>query len=457
MNLKTITARTMAEALKQVQIELGSSAVILHTRTYQRGGILGIGAKTYVEVTAADGQAVGRQKRQAAQRAASNASRLAASPRRQPAQGQALAGDLIKRTYAAARAEFQASPAASTTGLPAGRAAQAEHVTATSYAARSSPQVRTAVAPLPSNANHEQLAEEMRAVKRMVAQVMRQQHGGRASAVGRGQDADALIDHYMALIKQEVAEELADEIIEKVRNTASPDQLKDTATCRKLLLAALAEYLPADEAPILPERASDGRPRTIALVGPTGVGKTTTIAKLAATFKIKQGKHVGLITLDTYRIAAVEQLRTYAGIIGLPLQVATTPDELKRAIQRCAGCDVILIDTAGRSQRDNDRLDELAKLMEAANPHEIHLVLSSTCTQPVLLETIERFAKIRTDRIIFTKLDEAVTCGVLVNVARKVNKKLSYITTGQEVPHQIEPGQSSRLAAMVLGEGGAKV
>lgn len=443
----------MAEALKQVQRELGSSAVILHTRSYQRGGILGIGAKTYVEVTAADGQAVGRHKRQAAQRAASSArsNPSRAAPRsatiNRPAprsQSPQLAGDLIKRTYAAARAEFESSLPSAAPRCPrpapdaAPRPAQPALVTA---------------AP---TTNADQLAEEMRAVKRMVAQVMRQQHRSHSSPAGKGQDADTLIDHYMTLIKQEVAEELADEIIEKVRRSATPQQLENADTCRKILLASLAEYLPADEAPILPERASDGRPRTIALVGPTGVGKTTTIAKLAATFKIKQGKHVGLITLDTYRIAAVEQLRTYAGIIGLPLQVASTVDELNRAIQRCAGCDVILIDTAGRSQRDDHRLDELAKLMDAANPHEIHLVLSSTCTQPVLLDTIERFAKIRTDRIIFTKLDEAVTCGVLVNVARKVNKKLSYITTGQEVPHQIEPGQSRRLAAMVLGEGGEK-
>ena len=189
------------------------------------------------------------------------------------------------------------------------------------------------------------------------------------------------------------------------------------------------------------------------MVGPTGVGKTTTIAKLAATFKLKQKKNVGLITLDTYRIAAVDQLRTYANIIGIPLHVVTGSDELRNALRKCAGCDVILIDTAGRSQRDDPRLKELRSLIDIADPHEVHLVLSSTCAQPVLMEIVDRFSDVRADRIIFTKLDEAVSFGVLLNVARTVNKRLSYVTTGQEVPHQIEPSSPTRLASLVLGDG----
>ncbi|MFW6033221.1 MAG: flagellar GTP-binding protein, partial [Phycisphaeraceae bacterium] len=113
----------------------------------------------------------------------------------------------------------------------------------------------------------------------------------------------------------------------------------------------------------------------------------------------------------------------------------------------------VLIDTAGRSQRDDPHLEELASFIDAADPHEVHLVLSSTCTQRVLLDTIERFSTIRTDRIIFTKLDEAVTFGVIINVMRTVRKRLSYVTTGQEVPHQIEPGRPERLAELVLGGG----
>jgi flagellar biosynthesis protein FlhF len=183
------------------------------------------------------------------------------------------------------------------------------------------------------------------------------------------------------------------------------------------------------------------------------VGKTTTLAKLAATFKLRDKKKVALVTIDTYRIAAVDQLRTYANIIKVPLHVVLSPEELSDALAQCRGYDVVLIDTAGRSQRDCDRLDDLRQFIAMADPHEVHLVLSSTASQQVLEQAVDRFTKVRIDRIIFTKLDEAVSFGVLLNVVRRVNKQLSYVTTGQEVPHQIEPGRSERLADLILGQG----
>ncbi len=429
----------MAEALAKVRGDLGSDAVILHTRSFTRGGLLGFGARSFVEITAGAGKDVGRQRRQQQER--ERARKLAAmgrslTPRDADARpmgdrfvstaaAEPLAGDLIRRTYAAAKAELARTPDTATA---------------------------TATATLAPPAS-DQLANEMQAIKRMVAEMMRQQRRRESSAPVGPSTGDKLVDQYLGLLQQEVADELANEVIDRVRQDLSTEDLDDDDACRCAVRDAVADLLPAAGATGDVQPTSDGRPRTIALVGPTGVGKTTTIAKLAATFKLKQGKRVGLITLDTYRIAAVDQLRTYAGIIGLPLHVALSTSELQRAIECCGDCDVILIDTAGRSQRDDARLQELAGFIEAAQPHEVHLVLSSTCSQSVLMEAVDRFAKIRTDSIIFTKLDEAVSFGVLLNVLRKVNKKLSYITTGQEVPHQIEAGNPSRIAALLVGEG----
>jgi flagellar biosynthesis protein FlhF len=295
----------------------------------------------------------------------------------------------------------------------------------------------------------------MHAVKRLVEQMLRQQRQRQGPAAFQGGDMpDKLFDQYLNLLKQEVTEELAEEVVQQVRATLRPEQIEQESVVRHAVLDAVARLIPTDDTAGKLVRSPDGRPRIIALIGPTGVGKTTTVAKLAANFKLKQRQSVGLITLDTYRIAAVDQLRTYAGIIGVPLHVAASPAELTDALRRCAaaGCDVVLMDTAGRSQRDDPRLEQLAGYVRTANPHEVHLVLSSTCTQAVLLEAVERFAKVRTDRIIFTKLDEAVSFGVLLNVVRKVNKRLSFVTTGQEVPHHIEPGRPDRLAALMLGE-----
>ena len=479
MNLKTYTAGSLAEALALVRSDLGSDAVILHTRNYKRGGILGIGAKNVVEITAGSGQAVGRYRRQANERArakrlasmglsspsAQQADERARLPRHRPMQAMPasppppppepeLAGDLIRRTYAAAKAELEQSQRATETAV-AESAVAATAATAVQPTPAASPAVT--VAP-PLSVDTQQFSEELQAVKRMVAQLMRQNKNGTPQSIssnGHGLP-DKLMDQYLTLLQQEVAEELADEVVQQVQGSLDPRQVDDDQACRRAMADAVTELFPTDRTAGALRPTSDGRPRVIALVGPTGVGKTTTIAKLAATFKLKQNKKVALITLDTYRIAAVDQLRTYAGIIGVPLHVALSPDELKQAIARCSDCDGILIDTAGRSQRDGDRLDQLAQFIDAAQPHDVHLVLSSTCSQSVLMEAVERFAKVRTDSIIFTKLDEAVSFGVLLNVLRKVNKRLSYITTGQEVPHQIEPGNSGRLAALVLGEGAVR-
>ena len=189
----------------------------------------------------------------------------------------------------------------------------------------------------------------------------------------------------------------------------------------------------------------------MALVGPTGVGKTTTVAKLAANFKLNQGLRAGLVTVDTYRIAAVEQLRTYAEIIDLPLAVANTPGEMRRAIDQLGDVDLVLIDTAGRSPRDEVKIRELADFLHAAQPDEIHLVLSAVAGERSLRSAVERFAVARADRLILTKLDEADALGVILGVLGQANRPVSYITTGQGVPDDIEPAERGRLARLILG------
>jgi flagellar biosynthesis protein FlhF len=194
-------------------------------------------------------------------------------------------------------------------------------------------------------------------------------------------------------------------------------------------------------------------PHVVALIGPTGVGKTTTIAKLAANLKLREKHRVGLITLDTYRIAAVDQLKRYADIIGSPLRVVANAEDLTEAMLSMQDCDFILIDTAGRSPNDTMKLNELKSLLAVAEPDEVHLVLSTTNSEECIQLAVSRFGDVRVDKIIFTKLDEAAHVGVVLNVVRKVNKSLSYVTTGQDVPDDIEVGRGRRLAQLILGSG----
>jgi flagellar biosynthesis protein FlhF len=190
-----------------------------------------------------------------------------------------------------------------------------------------------------------------------------------------------------------------------------------------------------------PIRVTAGQQRLVALVGPTGVGKTTTIAKLAANYHLREKRRVGLITVDTYRIAAVEQLRTYADIIDLPMEVVATPRDMRQAVARMAG----------RSPRDEVKIQELRSLLGEAQPDEVHLVLSSVASAESLTKTAERFAAVGTTAMLITKLDEAPALGNLLPLARASHLPLSYVTNGQNVPDDIEAADAQRLARLVLG------
>jgi flagellar biosynthesis protein FlhF len=191
--------------------------------------------------------------------------------------------------------------------------------------------------------------------------------------------------------------------------------------------------------------------RIVALVGPTGVGKTTTIAKLAANYRLRENKRIGLITVDTYRIAAVEQLRTYADIIDLPMEVVSTPQEMREAIDRMRDLDLVLMDTAGRSPRDEVRIRELKALLAEAKPDEVHLVLSAVGSATSMAVTAQRFATVGTSALVVTKLDEAMGLGSLLSVTRSCQLPISYLTNGQNVPDDIRVAKKKELAQLILG------
>jgi flagellar biosynthesis protein FlhF len=446
----------MGDALAQVKKDLGKDAVILHTRSFKLGGWLGFGGKPVVEITASDTVNIPQRITPRADRPAPQTRDGASRPApvhtpsvdNLPHPPEPAAAPSALRAYAAAAGA--ASPIIHQARRPAPRPepAPAELL-----------QPRLPIAAPPRAPDPTPLDEELAIIKRMVGQVLQTTRHAALRAGTGGSPGDALAcatmpgplaEHYLKLLESEVAAELADEVIGQVRDELTPAELTDSTIVHQTVLRHLAAIIPGDGDVPRPGRPADGRPLIIALVGPTGVGKTTTVAKLAASYKLRHGKRVGLITTDTYRIAAVDQLRTYAEIIGLPLKVAMSPADIPGICESLNDCDVILIDTAGRSQRDAGRLEELRHFIEAARPHQTHLVLSSAASQSVLVEAAQRFAHVSPDRIIFTKVDEAVNFGVLVTVAHKVALKLSYITTGQEVPDHIEVGRPERIARLLL-------
>ncbi len=193
-----------------------------------------------------------------------------------------------------------------------------------------------------------------------------------------------------------------------------------------------------------------GRPKVVALVGPTGVGKTTTLAKLAAHFQLVEKKRVGLVTLDCYRIGAVEQLRRYAEILGLPLRTVTQPGNTAEAIEGFSDCDVILVDTAGRSQRDQERLVEVRDLLGEIGEVEVHLCLSLATAPEALFAATESFRLVGYDRIIFTKRDESYRKGYLWDLFGISQAPVSYVTCGQEVPEDFQAATRDGICEMII-------
>jgi flagellar biosynthesis protein FlhF len=250
------------------------------------------------------------------------------------------------------------------------------------------------------------------------------------------------------LLRQEVSEQVADELIRELALHMTGKELSSGQAVRARLAEMIAGRVMSIDHSQGPAR--NGRPQVMAFIGPTGVGKTTTIAKLAATFKIRENRKVGMITIDTFRIAAVDQLKTYAEIIEVPLHVVLTVGELRQAIEAMRDRDVLLIDTAGRSQNDHVRLNQLASFIRATDAQEVNLVVSATASRSAMLSALQKFQPMGVNRLVVTKLDEATALGTVLNVASVSKMPINYVTTGQDVPDDIAPADPKRLARCIL-------
>lgn len=424
MNLQTFSAPTMAEALTQVKRVLGHDAVILHTRTVRRRQWLRM--REMVEVTAGPASVHDRSPR----RRVTAQEEQRPVPSRIQAAGRVAsgAGSAAAAAYGRSAVNQAVAPAAATAGV----------VGAGAKSMIQSPEMAQIMVKL--------VTEEMTGLradfKSLVEQIKR------APSINGPTVPSELQAHFDRLVDAGVSQELAEDLIKSVRLQMTSSHLANDAFVREKIAEQVDRLLPV-AGPI--HRTKAVGPHIVALIGPTGVGKTTTIAKLAANLQLQQGRRVGLITLDTFRIAAVDQLRRYADIIGSPLKVVSTAEEIKVAIEEMKSMDYILIDTAGRSPTDSMKLSELRGLIDAANPDEVHLVLSTTSDSRCLQLAVNSFMKVRCDRILFTKIDETASAGVILNVAQKVGKPLSYLTTGQDVPYDIEVAKGREIAKLVLG------
>jgi flagellar biosynthesis protein FlhF len=385
----------MNEAVTRIRYELGKDAVIISQRRVRKGGFLGFFSKKVLEVTAAiDNNKASAKNDNTSQNVEESI--------------QAIKKIMDKKLKLDKKDEVENNTELS---IHSGR--RNEVIFDENYKSL-------------LDKTNEDLVNEVKEMKNMLGEMMK----GSTSAIGKNK---------MQLYLEKI--DIENRVIEIMINEMKrmPDSINEKEKIRKIM-ENIITVKPMEESNI------------IVLVGPTGVGKTTTIAKLAGKMALLENKKVGLITIDTYRIGAVEQLKTYADIMNIPFKVVLTIKEMGSAVESMKNCDVILIDTTGRSSKNAMQISELRAFIEKVNTDNINLVISCTTKNRDINVILNGYKPLNYKNIIITKLDETSTYGSIINICEGAKKPISFVTTGQNVPDDIKTMTSKEITNLILGE-----
>ena len=474
MVIRRYTCNNMQEALLKVKMDLGSDAVIMNSRKVRRKGLIGLFAKPMIEVVAAiddDYIRPSRTQARAAPPSGANAGRYyenappaypAGGVPQAPANGQApyqaqeyQRGAHTQQTSAPPQPQQVPQPNQFQAGKEPQQPLQPPQEADSTQASAGSSSDAMDLADHPKLVELETKVKNMEAMLEKIYQSVRGKDAPARpeSANGKPETSasparDDLSSIRKALTDMELDSRLVDRIVDKVRERGGSAQKPEEA----LSLAARVMTVLLGEPDTIKLR-SDGRPQVVIFIGPTGVGKTTTLAKIAADFTLNRQKKVGLITADTYRIAAVEQLKTYSEIMNIHKLVVYSPYEVQDAIRELSDKDLILIDTAGRSHRNKSHFDELKALAKSAEADEAYLVVSANTSKHAMKEILEYYSFIKDYKLLFTKLDEAPVPGAIINARYLTGRPLSYTTAGQSVPDDLDVANPRAIVASLLGSG----
>ncbi len=450
MRVKKFQAKSMPEAMSMVKTELGEEAIILHSRE-KHPGIMGLFLGRGVEVTAAVDLKEAATKQQPKQHAPAPQQQkevddlppiLSAKPLRQKSSGSKFDFkvdddtnvdeapnpllELTKKFQSGNPKEPKKDSFDMKTGLP---------------------EMPFSKPPVPED--HPRIERRLFQLESQLTKLTGMLESLSPSFAGGGAPCvpPKTREIYNHLLDQDVDESLALNIATKIAETT--DENDDTWT---VLKTHLLDKIPTAQRIELDGNAKS--PKIVMLVGPTGVGKTTTLAKISAQYRYaldnKFKPKIVFITADLYRLAAVEQLQKYTEILGVDLEVTYSPEEVTQALKKHKDAHLILFDTAGTAQRNMPQISTLCGIVDAAQPAEVHLVLSATTKYSDAVDIIDHFKDMKPTRIIFSKVDESTTFGTILNICVKYHIPLSYLTTGQNVPEDIEGARPERIAKLLL-------
>lgn len=456
MRVKRYIVDTMPDAMSKIRTDLGKDAVILSTKDIKVGGFMGMFGKKKIEVIAAtEGEEekaakpdpkparspVAPMARQALpdvyRRSSEMLGASSAGPKAAPPPSPPLPTDseeILQAAGSQERVEVQSLEEIAATRFN-------EAIRQASLEQRSVPAPPKETAHSTFNQKEERLLEEIREMKAWIGQLAKQQHENR--------DLPEPLPEIKSRLK---SQELSGDLIEMWVDAAYKEWVESGKTASP---EALHQILKSEVESFLKERIGAGirdTTRIVYIAGPTGVGKTTTIAKLAADQIFRARKKVGFITADTYRISAIEQLRTYSSILNVPLEVVQSPGDVQRALQRLSHCDLILMDTAGRNYLNEIYVAELHSMFGKEENSETYLVLSLTSKSQDMRKITEHFSRYGLDKVIFTKLDETESVGPMYNLLHEYPLKVSYIANGQNVPDDLLVADVELMMSLILGE-----
>ncbi|WP_058303947.1 flagellar biosynthesis protein FlhF [Gorillibacterium timonense] len=438
MRVKRYVVDTMPEALQRIRSELGNDAVILSTKDIRTGGFLGLFGKKRIEVVAATDTPETAQAGPAKQKPAQStlqpmisvpkqsAARAyggtATSPKSEPLVMPHVPDVLVEREVAAAAAPVS-TPAPAPVRPTAGQPNEAK--------------------PIRSAASRQdsELMDEIRQMKEMMRNL--------AARGPSGPERHPIIQMWAERLEaQDLSSSVMNDILGSVemRAESDPDFLNEESVKEQIRSVLLGIISGRGGTPIAPDM------KVVNFVGPTGVGKTTTIAKLAADQVLRSHRKTGFITADTYRIAAVEQLKTYATILNVPMEVVFSPADLQKAFDRLDTCEVIFMDTAGRNYRNERYVSELNTLLQARGGSETILVLSLTNKYSDMKVIADHFLNYGVEKVLFTKWDETGSYGAIINLLYEFPLHLTYVTNGQNVPEDIQLLSEELLVDWIMGD-----
>lgn len=426
MIIKKFQAKTEEAALELARKELGSGIVVMNVKKVKKKGLFSIFKPQQIEVTVAleeeekqnFSEAVAKVSEIARQSEAAGNTRSAKTEPEQPAkQGKAEPGPQPEKQR---QQEKQRQPEKNTQTIDSRQ----------------------------ESAIEEKLSTLQNLLEKQIGST--QEEEKESEGEEKKEDSNVAFFHllYKMLLDNEIEETYANQLVEELDGSVKPDMPID------YLLSVVYQKMVLKFGQTKTIQSAEKGPKLVYFIGPTGVGKTTTIAKIASRLSVVEKKKIVLLTADTYRIAAAEQLRTYANILEVPFRIIYTPQEIRTAIEDYAAYDYIFVDTSGHSQKNTDQRDDTLALLRAADGQaekEVYLVVSATTKYRDLLNIADTYQKLTDFRLVFTKLDETQCQGNLFNLRLHTDAPMSYVTCGQNVPDDIGEFDAQKTVKLLLG------